>query len=725
MTSPRQTDVAVPTPYRDAAHTYRAAGWIGVLPIPYRSKKLLLRGWTGHGGAWPSGADVQAWTENERPDEGGGNIALRLPPDVIGIDVDAYGSKTGAQTLTEAEATWGPLPPTWTTTARDDGTSGIRLYLIPEGLRWPGQVGPGIETIHSGHRYAMVWPSMHPEGRTYRWYRPDGLPSTTPPKVEELPDLPELWIAGLTGGELAEQVVHADMSAGQSQDWIAHHSAGGVCRAMGVVRDRLLAELPTGAHESLRRLMGLVRLAEQGHCGLLEVLGTVHSAFLAESTRPARGGTVRDQAEAEAEWRRSLAGAVRRVLGAPSVADQEQPADPCTQPFAGLIASPSPTATPLVVHDPVPAAPQPAAAATEPAAAVPVEEHTSWWPRDLAAVLSGDNAEAPPEILGRTDKHCLFYAGKVNGLLGESESGKTWVALLGVAQALDAGRHVLYLDFEDAAAGITARLRALGVRDEAMVELLTYVDPDESLHAIAAADLQDVSTRHPYAIIVLDGVNAAMSLLGLELESNTDATRFAQTLLRPLARTGAAVVTIDHVAKNKETRGKGGIGAQAKRAMVTGCSIAVEVTTPFGRGQTGRLRLTVDKDRGGHVRGLAQFGKNIGTAVMASNFDGSEVTVVIEPPDDRPVEERRSEFRPTGLMSAVSRLLSQTEGDLSGKQIEDAVSGKRDYIRAALDRLVDEGYASRHAGPRNATLHRHVRLYSELADLVDGDDDQF
>lgn len=721
----------LPTPYRDAAHTYRAAGWIGVLPIPYRSKKLLLRGWTGHGGAWPSGADIQAWTDSDRPDEGGGNIALRLPPDVIGIDVDAYGAKTGAATLAEASARWGDLPPTWLTTARDDGVSGIRLYLIPEGLRWPGQVGPGIETIHSGHRYAMVWPSLHPEGRTYRWYRPDGIPSTTPPKVEELPDLPDTWIIGLSGGELAEHVSFADLTPGQSQEWIARHSTGPTCRAMAVVRDRMLTELPVSAHESLRRLMGLIRLAEQGHTGLLEALGVVHQAFLAEATRAARGGTVRDRVEADGEWRRSLAGAVRRVLGAPSVADGEQPVDPCLQPFAGLVATPTATAVPLVVPDPTPSAPSVSppdggadseAAGMEADGAV-VEEHTSWWPRDLAVVLSGENTEPPPQILARTDDLCLFYTGKVNGLLGESESGKTWVALLGVAQAIEARTHVLYLDFEDAAAGITARLRALGVPDQAMIDWLTYVDPDESLHVVAAADLQEVSTRHPYAVIVLDGVNAAMSLLGLELESNTDATRFAQTLLRPLARTGAAVVTIDHVAKNKETRGKGGIGAQAKRAMVTGCSIAVDVASPFGRGQTGRLRLTVDKDRGGHVRGNALHGKNVGTAVLTSDPDGSKVTVAIEPPDDRPVEERRSEFRPTGLMSAVSRFLSRIDGELSGKQIEDEVSGKATYVRAALGRLVEEGYVARHAGPRGALLHRHVRLYTELADLVVGDDD--
>lgn len=716
----------LPTPYRDAAHTYRAAGWVGVLPTPYRTKKLQLSGWTGHGGAWPSAADIQAWCETSKRDEGGGNIALRLPRDIVGIDVDAYAGKSGGDTLAEAMDRWGPLPDTWITTARDDGISGIRLYRVPEGLRWPGQVGPGIETIHTGHRYAMVWPSLHPEGRVYRWYRPDGLASTVPPRVDEIPDMPEAWLTGLTGGELAETVTFADVTDGQASGWFATHGAGHPCRATAHARDRLLSDLAAGsAHESLRHLMTMVRFAEQGHPGLLEALGVARTAFMAEATRLGRSGA-RSQDDAAREWRRSLTGALSRILGDPSVAEAEQPDDPCNQPFAGLVAPTSHAdAVPLVVTPPAapPPAPGPTGDGAAPTAEPVSEEHTSWWPRDLAAVLSGENAEPPPAVLARADKQALFYAGKVNGLLGESESGKTWVALLAVAQALTAGQDVLYLDFEDAAAGITGRLTALGVPMETQLAHLVYIDPDESLHVLAAADLAAVTSSRTFAIITIDGVNAAMSLLGLELESNSDATRFAQTLLRPLARTGAAVITIDHVAKNKETRGKGGIGAQAKRAMVTGCSISVEVVAPFGRGQSGRLRLTVDKDRGGHVRGIAQFGKNLGTAVMESDATGASVTVVIEPPDERPTEQR-APFRPTGVMASISRLLSTTEGDLSGKQIEESISGRASVIRAALDCLVNEGFVTRHPGPRNAVLHRHTRTYRELQDLVAADDDE-
>ena len=171
-------------PYASAAAAYWQAGWRGIVPLPARAKKNPPSGFTGSTGVDPSYADLDAWATGP---EGSGNIALRMPRDVIGIDVDAYGDKLGRQTLEAAELTHGTLPATWRTTSRDDGVSGIRLYRVPEGLAWPGEIGPSTELIQHRHRYALVWPSIHPEGRTYRWINPDGIVSAAIPDIDELP----------------------------------------------------------------------------------------------------------------------------------------------------------------------------------------------------------------------------------------------------------------------------------------------------------------------------------------------------------------------------------------------------------------------------------------------------------------------------------------------------------------------------------------------------------
>src|SRR6185312_10113039 len=117
-----------------------------------------------------------------------------------------YGAKHGGRTLAECEARWGALPPTSRSTSRDDGISGIRLFNVPPGLSWPGQLpGGDVELIHHGHRYVMVWPSRHPEGRVYRWIDPAGVTSVRIPRPEELPDLPLTWVEGLSRGEHRDQ----------------------------------------------------------------------------------------------------------------------------------------------------------------------------------------------------------------------------------------------------------------------------------------------------------------------------------------------------------------------------------------------------------------------------------------------------------------------------------------------------------------------------------------
>src|SRR5438093_9590281 len=133
-------------PYAEVAWLWRETGWAGVLPLPPGRKGPPPTGFTGWAGVDPSGPDVQTWIDGP---EGAGNIALRLPHGVYGLDVDAYGDKEGAAALGELQTLYGQLPATWAVTSRDDCVSGIRLFRaeMPVGRRWrdePGGHGRGI-----------------------------------------------------------------------------------------------------------------------------------------------------------------------------------------------------------------------------------------------------------------------------------------------------------------------------------------------------------------------------------------------------------------------------------------------------------------------------------------------------------------------------------------------------------------------------------------------------
>ena len=336
-----------------------------------------------------------------------------------------------------------------------------------------------------------------------------------------------------------------------------------------------------------------------------------------------------------------------------------------------------------------------------------VRERSSWFPKPLD--LDGTEEEPAPEFLARNDGYRLFYKGKINALVGESESGKTWVALHAVAQCLQVGQSVIYIDFEDSGRGILSRLRSLGISNEQFATF-TYANPDENLQLEQRVDLVEALAMQAPDFIVVDGVNASMTLLGLDLTSNRDATFFSQQLLKPLALSGAAVVTIDHVTKSKDNRGNYAIGAQAKRADVNGVAIMVEVEEPFGRGMTGILNLKVTKDRPGHVRAISKEAKFVGRVILRSQVDGSVKMVVEAPPADA------NSLRPTHLMESVSKLLEAASAPLSKTSVVKEIKGKTEWVLVACQVLVDEKFVAVENGSRNSLNLRSLKPFREESD---------
>jgi len=341
-----------------------------------------------------------------------------------------------------------------------------------------------------------------------------------------------------------------------------------------------------------------------------------------------------------------------------------------------------------------------------------VRERSSWYPKPLD--LDGEIEQPEPEFLARNDGHRLFYRGKINALLGESESGKTWVALLAVKQALEIQQTVIYLDFEDSGKGILSRLRSLGLENRHFANF-TYANPDQNLTLNERMDLVDALTEIVPELIILDGVNAAMTLLALDLTSNRDATFFSQQLLKPLALSGACVITIDHVPKSKDNRGNYAIGAQAKRADINGCAIAVEVTLPFGKGMNGELNLKVTKDRPGAVREHSKEAKFAGTVELRSTAEGMVTMTIISP---QMVAGDRT--RPTHLMEQVSKTLESSTMPLSKSAVIKEVKGKTEWVLVAIQNLIDEKFVAIENGSRNSLNLKLLKPYREADDSSAG-----
>lgn len=180
-------------PYAAAVAAWGPLGW-AVLPLPRGQKWEPPRGFTGRSGGTPTPQQMQQWLEHNSD----GNAALRPPRGVLGLDVDAYDGKRGRLTWAEHCQALGEPPPTWWITSRTDGVSGIRLFRHKAGGPYRSHLAGGdVDLIHFGHRYAVLPPSIHPEGRRYRLLDPDGVEATVVPRPEDLPALPSSWSAAL------------------------------------------------------------------------------------------------------------------------------------------------------------------------------------------------------------------------------------------------------------------------------------------------------------------------------------------------------------------------------------------------------------------------------------------------------------------------------------------------------------------------------------------------
>jgi P4 family phage/plasmid primase-like protien len=219
--------------------------------------------------------------------------------EVIGIDVDHYTSggkeKRGGDQLKTLEERLGILPATWISSARTDGTSGIRYYRVPRGLAFRGKIDKDIECIQKGHRFAVVWPSKHPDGGTYTWFEPNADLTIPPAKVEipdarKLPELPESWLRFLTQDKMsASDVERIDMdsSVDEIYKWADATFHGDsdteMCSTMGKKLDghkKSIEEDATSHDKIVNAHFNLLSLAAEGHLGWVKAVNEIEQFWV-------------------------------------------------------------------------------------------------------------------------------------------------------------------------------------------------------------------------------------------------------------------------------------------------------------------------------------------------------------------------------------------------------------------------------------------------------------
>lgn len=223
---------------------------------------------------------------------------------------------------------------------------------------------------------------------------------------------------------------------------------------------------------------------------------------------------------------------------------------------------------------------------------------------DIAAMLDGTLPEPPkPQILARQDGHCLLYKGRVNILFGDPEEGKTWIAWAACAETLKKGEKVAILDFDHNGPQATAAgLLALGAPYDALRDLdrFRYIEPEDRTETLLV--VADIKGDWKPDMVLADSMTELLVLLGKSSNSGDEYLEAHRMVLQPLANAGAAMVAIDHPAKNLASRTMGPTGSSAKRQAVGGVSLRVRHSRQFIPGKGGSAGLYINKDLHGGVR---------------------------------------------------------------------------------------------------------------------------
>lgn len=328
----------------------------------------------------------------------------------------------------------------------------------------------------------------------------------------------------------------------------------------------------------------------------------------------------------------------------------------------------------------------------------------SWEDEEVADLLQSSTVELSsvwglkydppkPTIVLRDDGEGLFYPGKVHAVVGEPETGKSWIAQWATAsQMMLRGGKTLYWDFESTLEQYLYRLQLYGLEQEHAIGSHYWGAMSVKEPTITA--LVELIRRDSIGVVVIDSVNRIMGAMGLNYESGPDYVKFTNMCVDPIRAEGVCVILIDHVVKSREQRGRYATGSEQKLGQVD-ASFHLETISPFAPGTTGVMGIRVAKDRSGGVRS-ATYGN--GTLRRWGLFHlkeepGGGKEVSIEPwIDPRRAAKDDKAFRkpyPSGLMKAISDVLVEFAVPMPDQAIHAWVEATQKDFSLALNLLVE------------------------------------
>ncbi|MEJ6013004.1 bifunctional DNA primase/polymerase [Corynebacterium sp. H127] len=299
-----------------AVNLYKKRGWLEVLPLKQGEKNPPLvprgQGWFGNSPAKTKEQTLELMAGHE------GNLALRMPDNVMCLDVDLHDkTKNGPATLALLEDELGKLPEGPYSTRHGAGNDQRHVfYRVESGVKWASTAGPGIDLRQHTVSYCVAWPSTYKE-TAYKWYAADHRKLDVPPCVSELPELPTAWQKHLKAGLAKDSLKRGpseDLYLDTALEWLETVAPGyseEPAEHMSMKAKEFAEAMDNDAHGSLLKAQrwALRRGALEGEKGVKQILD-----FLREAFARARASRSRDE-HVHAEFDRALAGEINNLRG--------------------------------------------------------------------------------------------------------------------------------------------------------------------------------------------------------------------------------------------------------------------------------------------------------------------------------------------------------------------------------------------------------------------------
>jgi hypothetical protein len=279
----------------------------------------------------------------------------------------------------------------------------------------------------------------------------------------------------------------------------------------------------------------------------------------------------------------------------------------------------------------------------------------------------------PPAI------HGLLYKGKRHVISGPPESTKTLVAYLLLLEALRQGYGVAILDFEMGPHAAATLLRELGATNQELASI-HYTEPEQPP---TPRDIQQIVNAAQFVLI--DSAAGSYDASGLDDNARKDAEQWAAQWIRPLWKQNIATVTIDHVTKDTQTRGKFVIGSERKIGQAD-VHLSLETLKPLNRGGTGLVKINTQRDRPGHLPRPTVY------VIELVSDEQHNISWTLGAPLE--VADQGG-FRHTIYMERISKVMERLpDHKWSKNALESEVEGKREHVRTALFELVADGHVA-------------------------------